>query len=522
MKLSANYAGPNYRNGFNFWPGIQLSVGLLGLIVFALHRLPAGLWLDETLTAWVIRQDVYTTFNRSLYFQGQSPFYYLLVYGWTRFFGINELGLRSFSFCSFVTGCVFLYLIHRRKFSSELAICGTILGGTILLQHIPVLDARPDGLAAAFSIGSYYFFLVWLDTSAWQARALNVVCIVATIYTHWIYGTLVLVQTLLILSIKIPSRKLYIRQWIINLFIIGVLCSPNVYQLALIFQKRFLYNYLSSPNFITWAKVTFPIKAIAFYVLPILFLLFLVYRRKLTRTKHFFNSLTIGVLWIVIPTIFLFCASLLFDISVLSPRYNGASYAGFGLIIAALFSCLPRLVVRSVAMILTSIFIVFTLHATFMRTTPYYLASWREPTSFIWKLQQNNDRPILLSSGLIETLSWDWITDSSKREYLSAPLKYYVPDLNPLPLPFPTDLSLLEDVLVESNEIKNLHKKGFYLVQREIPILDGCGAKLSSEIFKRFFFDKGFLVSTEKEFAGINVFEFEPKKGLRENEAGGG
>lgn len=518
MIISANYAGPNYRNGFNFWPGLQLSVGLLGLIVHALHRLPAGLWLDEALTAWVIRGDVFTTFSRSLYFQGQSPFYYLLVYAWTRFFGMSELGLRSFSLCSFVTGCVFLYLIHRRKFSSELAICGTIVGGTILLQHVPILDARPYGLAAAFSIASYFFFLVWLDTRAWQARALNVVCVVATIYAHWIYGTLVLVQTLLTLCIKIPSRKLYIRQWIINLIIIGVLCFPNVYQLALIFQKRFTYNYLSSPNFITWVKVTFPIQAIASCVLPILFLLFLGTRRKLTCGKHFFSSVSIGSLWVVIPTIFLFSSSLLFDISVLSPRYSGASYAGFGLIIVAFFSLLPRLIVRSVAMLITSIFIVFTLHATLIRTTPYFLVSWREPTAFIEKLQQNNDRPILLSSGLIETISREWITNSSKREYLSAPIKYYLPDLNPLPLPFPIDLSLLEDVLVKSDEIKKFHKKGFYLIERELTIFDASGAKLSGEIFKRYFIDKGFLVSIEKKFTGINVYEFEPWKGLRENE----
>jgi hypothetical protein len=505
MKLLGTYAVLKYRIGHDFWFRIQLAVGVLGLIIFAACRLPSGLWLDETLTAWIIREDFLTTFSRALNFQAQSPFYYLLIHGWTRIFGTTEVALRIFSICCFVLGCAFLYLIHRRRFSRELSMFGTILGGAFLLMHVSVLEARPYGLVTAFLVSSYYFFFVWLATGHRGAQALHIVCTVATIYTHWLFGTLLVVQTLLVLGAKVSQKKHYIRKWIYNLFIIGVLSSPNAYQLALIFQKRFTYNYLSSPSVLNWAIITFPVEAILLSLLPALLI---VYRRsRLYRVRRFFSTISMGASWIIIPPAILFLLSHFFGVSVLSSRYAGASYAGFGLIIVSLFSCLSKSSSRSFTMLFTSISGILILFAL-----PHNSESWREPTAFLLKLQNKNHRPVLLSSGLIESNSREWILDSTKRPYFSSPIQYYLPNENPVPLPIPGDLRLLENVLEKSNTMNMLHKEGFFLVVREIKILDGKDVKIPSEIFKRYFLDNGFLVSIEKAFPKIRVLEFAHNK----------
>jgi hypothetical protein len=505
MKLSGTCEVLKYRIGNNFWFAIQLTIGVLGLILFAACRLPSGLWLDETLTAWIIREDFLTTFSRALYFQGQSPFYYLLIYGWTRIFGATEVALRLFSIYNFVLGCAFLYLIHRRSFSRELSMLGTIFGGALLLAYVPVLDARPYGLVTACLISSYYFFFVWRDTGHRGARALHIVCSVATIYTHWLFGTLLIVQTLLVFDAKISQKKHYLRKWISNLFIIGVLSSPNAYQLALIFQKRFTYNCLPSPGAFRWAIITFPMGAILLSLLPILLIAY--QHSKLSRVRRFFSPIFIGASWIIVPPTILFILSYFFNVSVLSPRYAGLSYAGFGLIIVSIFSCLSESSGRSFMMLFTSISGILILFAL-----PHNSESWREPAAFLLKLQNKNHRPVLLSSGLIETNSREWILDSTKRAYFSAPIQYYLPNENPVPLPLANDLGLLENVLEKSDTMNVLRQKGFFLVVREKIILDDNYMIISREIFKRYFLDHGFLVSIEKIFPRISVLEFVPNK----------
>ena len=501
MKLSGIYELTKFRTK-NFWFGIHLTVGFLCLIVFILYKLPAGFWLDETLTAWIICEDFQTAFNRALHFQAWSPLYYLLIHGWARIFGMTEIALRLFSICAFVFGCLFLYKTYRRYFCRELSIFGTILSGVFLLLYVPVLYARPYGLIALFLISSFYFFVIWLDTGQRGAQILHIICSVCTIYTHWLFGTILIVQTLLVFCIKISPQMHYRRKWIYNLFIIGILTSPNAYRLALIFPKRFTYSYLTSPSIFNWAIITFPPGAI----LLSLWALWIVYRRKrLNHIGRFFSSISIGAVWIIVPPTILFLFSLFSGVSVLSPRYAGASYTGFGLIIISLFACLGKSFHRSFTMLYTSFLAIFMLLAL-----PNISESWREPTAFLLKQQIKNHRPILLATGLIEATSREWILDSSKRDYLCAPIQYYLPTENPVPLPWANDLCLLKEVLDKSNMMNTLRLRGFFFVNRDIKIIDGDVLILSREVYKRYFLDHGFSVTVEKIFPSISVLEFVP------------
>jgi uncharacterized membrane protein len=490
------------KQSFNFWSGIQISLGLFGLLVFALRKLTAGLLLDETITAWVIRDGILSTFSRSLHYQGQSPLYFFMIGWWTNIFGTSELAFRTFSFTAFLFGIVFIYFIQRRRFSPELSICGSIISGVLLLLYSPVLDARPYGFATAFLIASYYYFLVWLDTRSANARILNLICVILTIYFHWLYGTVLIVQTLLIFNVDVPNKRRFIRQWIINIIIVSILCSPNIYQIFLVFIKRFVYNWLTEPDAIKWALITFPIHAIILSILPFSIL---VYSKKIVCVTRPDNLFYFGLSWMIIPPSILFLISS-FGVSILSPKYSGHSCA-IGLVIISLLSCISVSFTRRITSLFTTIIAVLMLLAV----QDQGHQSWREPISILKNIEQNDTRPILLSTGLIELNSKEWIKDFTKKEYLSAPIQYYLPSLNYVLVPMPIDLDLIEDTLVDI--ISELQRKGFYLLYQETTIrLKNDTLTNSTEAFKSFFLSKGFLVDFKLDISGINIIKFYPNE----------
>ena len=67
---------------YNFSNREKLFLGL-SFILFVLFFIPAmhrSLWIDETITYWVVKDGFRDLFYRAIHFQGQSPFYYLIVW----------------------------------------------------------------------------------------------------------------------------------------------------------------------------------------------------------------------------------------------------------------------------------------------------------------------------------------------------------------------------------------------------------------------------------------------------------
>ena len=134
--------------------------------------------------------------------------------------------------------------------------------------------------------------------------------------------------------------------------------------------------------------------------------------------------------------------------------------------------------------------------------------SWREPIAILKNIEQTDHRPVLLSTGLIELNSKEWIMDSSKIGYLSSPIQYYYPSLNFTLVPIPIDSHLLEDAI--ACIISELQTKGFYLIYQETDVrLENYTLTISTELFKKFFLSKGFLVNLEEDISGIRIIKFD-------------
>ena len=76
---------------------LALLLGLTALIFLVRAPFTASFWLDETITAWIVSGSLSSVWSRSIDFQGQSPFYYILVWAVQQMFGAQEVVLRSLS-----------------------------------------------------------------------------------------------------------------------------------------------------------------------------------------------------------------------------------------------------------------------------------------------------------------------------------------------------------------------------------------------------------------------------------------
>ena len=90
-----------------------VNVAIAGGVVLTLAavswvpHLPDSLWLDETLTFWVVRDGLAETLERTIHFQPQ-PAYYVFMWFWTRIAGFSEVALRIPSLIAALAACIAL------------------------------------------------------------------------------------------------------------------------------------------------------------------------------------------------------------------------------------------------------------------------------------------------------------------------------------------------------------------------------------------------------------------------------
>ncbi len=72
-------------------------------MIWAPH-LAHSLWLDETLTYWVVKDGLWNAVTRGVQFQSQ-PAYYIVIWLCTRIRGASEIALRLPSLVSVLAAC---------------------------------------------------------------------------------------------------------------------------------------------------------------------------------------------------------------------------------------------------------------------------------------------------------------------------------------------------------------------------------------------------------------------------------
>lgn len=136
-------------------------LAVLGLgLVLRLIGLNQSLWLDEAVSARVVGEDnginIVKNFSPSDF---HPPLYYLLLWGWTRIFGVSEISLRMPSVILAMVTIYLVYLIGKEIKDEELGRRGALLTAVNPLLVYYSQEARMYSLAVVWLTAAWLFLI---------------------------------------------------------------------------------------------------------------------------------------------------------------------------------------------------------------------------------------------------------------------------------------------------------------------------------------------------------------------------
>ena len=272
-----------------------------------------SLWLDETITYWVVKDGFWDLIYRAIHFQGQSPFYYFIVWCFIQIFGHTEWILRLPSLLSLIISCIILYKLGLHFFNREGGLIATLSFINIWAVIIKFIggtcSARPYELAVMFSVLSILCFVWWIKTDRVIYQIAYIMASVATCYAHILFAPVLFIHFCYFLLNRGDGSNVSFRKLFFTFGIVIFCLLPNTYQLMLLYQKKGLYSLSKIPSVINLIHVWFPrlliIPLIACYIISCVLERKMYWRSVNFSSKLFFFFL----IWYFFPSLFWFVTS---------------------------------------------------------------------------------------------------------------------------------------------------------------------------------------------------------------------
>ena len=504
----------NNPNPYSFREKIYLFLIYILFIVFFIPTIRQSLWIDETVTYWVIKDGFWDLVYRAVHYQGQSPFYYFIVWCFIQILGNGEWVLRLPSILSLILACFFLYQLCLVLFDREWAFFSIIC--FICLLQLPATyvgrDARPYGLAMMLSILSVLCFIKWLQDGRARYQIAYIIASTATCYAHILFTPIFFIHLCYYLMFKQDNSKVSFRKLTLTFCIIAGCILPNVYQLILLFEKRKLYSFARSLGIMDLITAWFPI---IFFLLLIVglcisFIVSFTIRRKgnIKIDRICSKRFLFVLIWFFFPAFFLFMMSKISGSSIFSNRYICWSYPAIALVVAGLLKMIDNSVSRLIAILIFPI--VLILSNIFYYPTPL-VEDWKSATSYINSSDIAESRPIIVWPGLIESRNEKWGNDHEKREYLIAPFSYYSLQRKVILLPWLPHGLKLETFLSSQHAEFSRGRHEICLVVRNLDLIfkEKKQKNISiQEVLEDWLISQGFSLIEKKSFGTIIVSRF--------------
>ena len=478
-------------------------------ILFALFFIPSmsrSLWIDETITYWVVKDGFWDTTYRAIHYQGQSPLYYLIVWSFTQILGHSEWILRLPSLLALILACFFLYRLCLVLFDREWALISVLC--IICLWQVTDVgrDARPYGLAVMFSILSVLCFVKWLQNDRINYQIAYIFSSAATCYSHIMYAPIFFIHLCYYFILKEDNPKVSFRKLVLTFFIIAGCLLPNIYQLTLLVEKRELYSFALRPGIMDLLNAWFPFVLI--FPLIAAFLFACIFDRTTCREwgvcvpkKMFFI-----LIWFFFPASLLFIISKMMGSSIFYPRYFFWSYPAIALVIAGLVKMLENSQSRLIAVsVFSMVFIIINI------IHPKPVENWRSAVEYVTSTKMSQKVPIIVWPGLVEARNVKWSIDKEKRDYLLAPFSYYTLKSSAFSLPWMPDGLKLESVLSKYNNVFLNERGELYLIVRNVIIVRNepkQEKRLIQDILEDWLRSQGILLVEKRCFGTVMVSRF--------------
>lgn len=392
----------------------------IGLVVFGvalwLPPLASSFWLDETGTVWLAQGSLPEALGRTFVYQGGSPLYY--VFAWAaRQMSTSEVALRAPSVVATLGTTYLVYVLGRRLFDRRTGLLAAALFSALPAVAFAAGDARPYAFALLALVASAVALVSWLEEGRLRHGVLYAICLVATVYFHYLIALALLAQVVLVGRFGLKNVKVTARQVAVVAGVALLLALPLAPNALHVLGQR---GVLSNPNpgsIVSILPALAPPLILAAITLPAAIAAFLG-RRRLELPRPRDPSFLFAIAWLLIPFAILIALSTSTSTNAFVTRYLFSTTPAICLLVAVAVSIVPQVPARYLAVglgVVSALAFVRSSHTT---------EDWRAAAAAERRLA-TEQTPVILFSGFIEAKQASWLTDPERSSYLEAPAAAY-------------------------------------------------------------------------------------------------
>jgi hypothetical protein len=395
----------------------RVAIGLVAFgVALWLPSLASSFWLDETGTVWLVQGSLPDAIRRTFVYQGGSPLYY--VFAWAaRQMSTSEVALRAPSVVAMLGTTYLVYVLGRRLFDRRTGLLAAALFAALPAVAFAAGDARPYAFALLALVGSAVALVTWLEEGRLRHGVLYAICLVATIYLHYLIALALLAQAVLVgrfglRNVRVPARQVLVVAGLALL--LAVPLAPNA--LHVLGQRGVLSNPKPG-TIVSILPALAPPLMLAAIAVPAAIAVVLG-RRRLRTPRPKDPSFLFVVAWLLIPCAILMGLSALSSTNAFVTRYLLSTTPAICLLIAVAVSVVPQVPARYVAVglgVASALAFVRFSHTS---------EDWRAAAAAERRLATDRT-PVMLFAGFIEAKQASWLTHPEHSSYLAAPATAY-------------------------------------------------------------------------------------------------
>ena len=235
---------------------------LLGLLV-RLDGFDRSLWLDEFGTLWTVEDGAAETVRRAFSFQGQSPFYYLVVRLFVWLFGESEIALRLPSLLAGIAAVGVLYLLGKEIWDESTGRAAAALGLISFPLASASANARPYMLAGLMMAVFLLGFVRAVRHGRLRDRTLFIAGGIGLFSSHYVVAAGATGVGIAYVSLRGLRERYPPKKFTADVFAQALGAAVWIPQLAALWQRRGGLSWLGEPDWSAWLQDVLPLLPLA-------------------------------------------------------------------------------------------------------------------------------------------------------------------------------------------------------------------------------------------------------------------
>jgi uncharacterized membrane protein len=198
--------------------------------------------------------------------------------------------------------------------------------------------ARPYSLALSFSLVSFWSFISLERKATKAARTVYVFSTALTVYAHYLFGLIVIIQALYLVVVRAGLRVLLSKLWLMNFLALALLLAPSSGQVFYLHSRRHALDWVTSVDS-SW-KIAGGIIYIIGAASPIaifataLALATLGFRWSELKLIEIRSKRALPIVWYMTPLLLFSIVPVLIGVNLTQPRYLLFAYPATYLLLA--------------------------------------------------------------------------------------------------------------------------------------------------------------------------------------------